>query len=266
MDLLRASFVAQLFLFGLNATAQSIPLQNLTDSDLSKIVGDLSVNFLHTSVSGASTLGHLYGFEVGVVAGKTNTPHLNEVANQVPGNNADAGKLYDAELLGILTVPLGLTVELGLVPKVGSSSFKFSAFSGAVKWTPTEVLLDLPVSLAGKLSFTTDSLTFNSTANGTPIDYSYSNSEIAFTALVSKNFAIVEPYFGLGYVSAKGRLSADSSIFNSGFTTDTSASASRSGALWMIGAEVKLVVVKLGLEYMSLFNTDRVMGKVSVYF
>ena len=77
---------------------------------------------------------------------------------------------------------------------------------------------------------------------------------------------LVEPYFGLGFVSAKGNLSANTSIFNPSFTTDTSASGSRSGALWMLGAELKLVVVKIGLEYMNVFNTSRVAGKVSFYF
>ena len=33
----------------------------------------------------------------------------------------------------------------------------------------------------------------------------------------------------------------------------------------MLGAEVKLVVVKFGLEYMNVFNTSRLAGKVSLF-
>src|ERR1043165_9941021 len=68
-----------LILVSAQVHAQKIPLTNVSDDDLKKVVGDMSANFLHTSVSGAGTLGHLWGFELGVVAGQTSTPHLNEV-------------------------------------------------------------------------------------------------------------------------------------------------------------------------------------------
>lgn len=263
MGLIRYSAILVSLFLGLSAQAQSIPLNNLSSDDLNKVVGDLSVDFLHTSVSGASSLGHLFGFEVGVVGGQTSTPNLNQVANQT--GTANAGKLYNADILGVLTIPLGLSAEVGVLPKQGSSGFAFSAFSAAAKWTITD-LISLPVSLAGKLSYTTDSLSFNGTVSGSPVDYSYTNTETAFTGFISKDLVFIEPYFGLGYVSATGNLSANAAIFNSGFTTATSASASRTGVLWIVGTEVKLLFVKLGLEYMSMFSTSRVDGKLSFFF
>lgn len=268
MNRIRLAALAFGLFAGLNAHAQSIPLDNVNNDGMNKVVGDFSANFLHTSVSGASSLGHVFGFEVGAVVGQTATPHLSEVANEI-GQGADASKLYYGELLGVLSVPAGLTVEVGLVPKVGSSSFKYDAISAALKWTPTELFLDLPFSLAGKISYTQNTLNFSQTIQAlgsTPVDYTYTNKETAFMILASKDFMIVEPYIGLGYVSAKGTLSATSQIFDPSFTTDTVASGTRSGGMWMVGTEVKLVVAKLGIEYMNLFNTGRVAGKFSLYF
>ena len=135
---MKSIFCLIFFLFTLHAHAQSIPLENVNSDDMNKIVGDFSANFLHTSVSGASSLGHIFGFEVGLVAAQTATPHLSQVANQV-GQGSDASKLIDANLLGVLSIPAGLTVEVGLVPKMGSSSFQYDAMSAAVKFTPTEL-------------------------------------------------------------------------------------------------------------------------------
>ena len=46
----------------------------------------------------------------------------------------------------------------------------------------------------------------------------------------------------------------------------TSADATRSGLIWQVGTEVKLLVVKLGVEYMQILDTSRMSGKLSVYF
>jgi hypothetical protein len=253
-----------LIVFSLPLHAVNLPLQNLSSDDMNKVVEDMSANFLHTSVSGASTLGHLYGFEVGVVGGQTSTPHLNTVVQEADPT-VSVNKLPNAELLGVLTVPLGFTGEVGFVPSVGSSDFKYNTLSLAAKWTATEVVLsDLPFSLAGKVAYTSSTVTFDQTVQTVPINYNYTNSETAFTVLASKNFAIVEPYVGLGYATATGNLSAtgSSSVFQSG----VSGNAKVSSAIWMAGAEVKLLVVKLGAEYTSLFNTSRLSGKLSFYF
>src|SRR3954465_12082779 len=136
-----------LFLLSHRAAAANIPLQNVTEDDLKSVVGDLSTNFLHTSVSGAGTLGHLFGFEVGLVAGQTATPHINTVAHKADPS-VDAGKVPNAALLGVLTVPLGITGEVMLLPKSGGDDFKVRTLGLAAKWTITELFFsDLPLSL-----------------------------------------------------------------------------------------------------------------------
>src|SRR5437016_3186385 len=114
MFCVRHIFVATVLLLAAHpALGQTIPLQNLDEAEFKKVVGDFSTNFLHTSVSGASTLGHIFGFEIGVVGGQTKTPHIETLAHEVdPGAKAD--KIPQAALLGVLSVPLGFTVEANL--------------------------------------------------------------------------------------------------------------------------------------------------------
>ena len=120
------------------------------------MVDDLSANFIHTSVSGASALGRLWGFEVGLVGGQTQTPNINRLV-KTADPNSDSPHLPMAELLGVLTVPAGITAEIGLVPKVGSSEFRFNSLSLSAKWTINEVIA-LPLSVAVKGHLTTLSM------------------------------------------------------------------------------------------------------------
>lgn len=267
----KVSWVLCLVLFSARVQAQSISLQNLTEDDFKKAIGDLSANFLHTSVSGAGTLGHIFGFEIGVVGGQTNTPHLNEVV-QKGDPSSSAKNLPHGEILGVITVPYGLTVELGIVPKVGSEKFKFNSTALAVKWTATDsVLVDLPVSLALKASYTKAGATFMQELPAFPgnsTEFKFDNTSTMLAALVSKDLAIFEPYFGIGLVNSKGDLSASGpgTLFDPSYSSSQSASLSRSSTLWMVGTEIKLVFAKLGAEYSSVYGANRISGKLSFYF
>jgi hypothetical protein len=246
------------------AHAQTLPLTNLTEEDYKNVVNDMSANFTHTSVSGASSLGSLFGFEFGLVAGGTRTPHLNDLANRaVPGSAAD--KLPHGSLLGALTIPLGLTVEVGIVPKVGKDEFKFSSYDVALKWTPTELFLDLPLSLAAKLQLSKAKVDFAQKISGVDVAFNYDSTVTGLTLLASKNFVFVEPYFGLSYLRGKGDLVASGT--NNTFTfTGQSASETVTTTAFMLGAEVKLIFFKIGVEYANLFNTSQYSGKFSCYF
>lgn len=254
-----------LMMIGASSWAQTIPLNNLESGEFKDVVRDFSAVLHHSSVSGAGTLGTIFGFEVGLVGGITKTPGVNSVVKTVDPD-AEASQIPHGELLGVLTVPAGVTVEAGFIPKVGGDDFKFGSFSAAVKWTPTELFFaDLPFSLAVKGQFTSAKLEFKADVGGVPVpvDYTYDSTQTAFTALISKNFMILEPYFGIGMVSGKGELSASTAVFTSG---EFSSSESVSSMHWMVGTEVKLLVFKLGVEYANLFDTHRYTGKLAFYF
>lgn len=248
-------------------SAQEIPLQNLTQDDYKNIVGELSTNFLHTSVQGAGTLGSIWGFEIGLVAGMTKTPEIDSLVQRAEPDT-HVKQVYDAALLGVVTVPFGITVEASLVPKVGSDKFKFQTMGLAAKWTPSELFFDLPVDVAVKLSLTKSQVDFKDTISGVDTTFKFEDAQTAVTFFVSKNFAVLEPYVALGFVNSKGDLDVNGSttVFANSYTSSQSASEKRSGMLWMVGTEAKLVLVKFGLEYMNMYDTSRIMGKFSFSF
>lgn len=255
-------------LLSIGALAQDIPLQNLTSEDVKNLVKETSANFNHTSVSGASSLGTIWGFEIGVVGGVTKTPKIDALVKQAePQTKAD--QIPHGELLGRLTVPAGVTVEAGFIPKIGKEDFKFSTLSLGVMWTPTDVLLDWPVSVAGKLHLTKTNLDFKDTVGSPPVDttFKYESTTTVLSLLVSKNFVMVEPYAGILFGQTKGDLdvTGSSTVF-AGATGQTSASGKSSGTGFMIGTELKLLVFKAGIEYSRLFDTGRFTGKLALYF
>lgn len=252
-----------------SAAADDIKFQNLNKADMQKVIGDFSANFLHTSVQGAGTLGDIWGFEVGLVGGLANTPHINDLAKEAdPSNPPKVERLPHAEILGVVTVPFGLTIEAGLIPKVGSQEFKMSSLSMALKWTPSELFFELPVDVAIKVQTTKTKANFKSTISGVPTTFDYDNSVFAATAFVSKNFVVFEPYLGLGVTNARGELEATGSgtVFDTSYTAAQKADEKKSGGLFIVGSEAKLGVVKLGLEYSRLYDTGRITGKLSFYF
>lgn len=257
-----ATLIIALFTSGLQA--QSLSFQQLDQKDFEDIVKDFSAVFNHTSVSGASSLGTIFGFEVGLVGGITRTGRVDALADE-GGTDQNAGKIPHGALLGIITVPAGITVEAGFIPKVGSNEFKFNTFTGAVKWTPTDVFLDWPLSVAIKAHLTKTKAEFNQTIATVPTKFDYDNTITGFTLLASKNFVLVEPYAGIQVLSAKGKMDVTGST--TVFTVPAqSGSASVSSTGFLLGCELKLLIVKLGAEYQNLFGTSRYTGKLSFYF
>ncbi len=247
--------------------AQSIPLQQLTDEDVKNLVKETSANFNHTSVSGASSLGTLWGFELGLVGGMTKTPKIQTLVHRAePSTKAD--QIPHGELIGRLTVPAGVTVEAGFIPKIGKEDFKFQTISLAAMFTPTEVFLDWPLSVAAKLHMTKTDLNFRDDVGGPPpVDtkFDYKSTTTMFTLLASKDFVVVEPYLGFAFGQTKGDLDV------TGSTTvfaipQQKASAKVSGSGFLVGAELKLLIFKAGIEYSKIFDTSRFTGKLSLYF
>jgi hypothetical protein len=264
----RILILLSIALFTVVGHTQDLKFQNIDQSDMKKIVNDFSAIFNHSSVSGASSLGTIFGFEVGVMGGITNTKRIDELADEGSGQNQNADQIPHGEIIGALTVPAGITVEGGFLPKLGGDKFKFQTMSLGVKWTPTDVFLDWPVSVAIKAHMTKSQAEFKQTISGVDTNFDYDNNITAFTLLVSKNFVLVEPYAGLSFLSAKGEMDVSGSpVFDPSLGTGTtSASASTTSTGFMVGAEVKLLIFKFGAEYANLFGTSRYSGKLAFYF
>lgn len=257
-----------ILLFSNSALGQDLQFENISDSDLEKIVEDFSGNFMHTSVSGASTLGSIFGFEVGVVAGAAKSENIESIVKETDPT-ADVPFIPHGGLLGILTVPFGLTVEATLIPEIGDDDFKFQNLSAALKWTPTETLLSaLPLSLAGKVHFSKTTVDFKQNDPGTSsqVDATYENSTMGVQILASKNLIFVEPYAGVGFLKGDGELTVKGTNPAFDFTSSQTASKDVSGANFFAGAEFKLLIFKGALEYSNQLGVDSYTAKFSLYF
>ncbi len=251
---------------GVESMAQTLEFDSVSKDDLKVIVREMSADLYHTSVSGAAPLGDMLGFEIGVIGGLTKTSGIQTlVKRQDPDANAEW--LPHARLFGAVSVPMGVTLELGLIPETGVKDFKFQLYGGAVKWSLTHSLLSfLPLSLATKVHYTVSEVNYKQPVNNVETSVSMKNTVSGISAIVSKDFLVVEPYFGLGYLSAEGDVSVSGSSTLFDFTTATKSSSKPSSTLMMAGAELKFFIFKVGVEYSRQFETDRYSLKLAGFF
>lgn len=263
--------VVLLSLWNLQAQSQDLFFDNITEQDMTDIANDFTGVFAPTSVSGANTLGSIFGFELGLVGSGTKAEKIERIVKR-EDPTADIPFLPSGGLLGRLTVPFGLTVEALLIPEVGDDDFKFQNTSLALMWTPTETLLSfLPLSLATKVHFTQTSLKFKQTDPGIPggtvqVDSEFKNTITGIQFLVSKNLLLVEPYAGVGFIQGDGELSVKGSAPAFNFTASDSASKKVDGAQFFAGAELKLLIFKIGAEYSKHLDVNRYSLKLAAYF
>lgn len=251
---------------------------NISVEDFDKIVKEFSANSMYTSVSPASSLGRLFGFELGVLGGLTSTPDINSIVQRTdPSINVSS--LPHAALLGALTVPFGLTAEVVALPEVKFSSGSYQQFGAALKWTATDhVLTALPFSLAAKVYYTSTTLSFaqtinNSSTGNVPVDVNvkFNDTVTGMQIFSSAKLFFIEPYLGLGYASATGKAditgSTSATFFGSSFPANSqSATSSPKSSQIVLGTNLQFLVFVLGAEYVRAFGTNTYNGKLSLRF
>ncbi len=101
---MNAGLVTFALLLAQTALADVPTLNNIDRGELDSVVKEFSANFTHTTVSPAKSLGHLWGFEVGVIAGITKTPKLNALVKEVSPNTT-VDKIPHGGILAMLPCP-----------------------------------------------------------------------------------------------------------------------------------------------------------------
>lgn len=267
---LRGVIIA-MFLMSTSALAQDLALDNISQKDMEDIVSDFTAAYTHTSISGADTLGSIFGFEVGLIFGMAGADRIDKIAKREDPNSDVPGLPYGG-ILGRLTVPFGITGEVLIIPEIGDDDFKFSNKSLALMWTPTETLLSfLPLSLSIKGHYTKTDMSFkipDAVTPGIDSDASFDNTIMGVQILASKSLIIVEPYVGLGFLTGDGNLkySGAGTIFDTAVTAGGSASKKVDGAQFLVGANLNLLFFNIGAEYSNHLDTDRYGLKVSAGF
>lgn len=256
-----------IFITLFKAKADSPQFNSLSQDEANKIAKEFSANFIHTSVAPASSLGSIFGFEVGVIGGATSTPEIEKTVKRA-NSNTDISIIPHAALLGRVSVPYGVTFELGLLTEITVSGVSVENTSYAIQYTP-DFLAFLPVAVAAKIHGSSSKLSFSQTigsdANG---KVTVDSMSYGIDFMASANLLIFEPYGGIGYVKTdtdiKTTATGGGSIF--GFSSTDNYNSKHDGLHIFAGTELNLLFFNIGLEYANSFGVSKYTGKLSFSF
>lgn len=240
---------------------------NITDDDFDKITKEMSANFTHNSMMGASSLGNLVGFQVGLVAAQTASPDTNTVAQRTSG--AEIPSLYNAGLVGVLGVPYGFSLEVVMTPGFSASGSSFSSSSYALKVNMNSLIPVLPVNLALRGVYSNAKFSFNQTISGLDATVSNATSVSGIQLLVSPQLPILEVYAGLGLLNGSNELSVTGTpgtVFDPSFSSTQSEKKTATSTQVILGLEASLLLFKLGVEHSQSFGTSRTGIKIAMGF
>lgn len=233
-------------------------LANLTDSQFEDLSKEMSSNFCHTAGLGASNLGDVFGFQVGIVGGLTTTPKLKEI---IADSGGDMDNLMNAGIMAAVSVPFGFTFEAVSLPKMSSNGASIGTLSLGVKYKLNDLIPVLPVNLALRATHTTSDFKFDQAGVGSVEN---NNTITGVGLLISPMLPVVEPYAGVAMLNASNKLgSSVSSVF-----ADSSPEKTKkvSGTQILAGVDVNLMLFKMGLEYSNAFNASKYSFKLAFGF
>ncbi|MCB9062644.1 MAG: hypothetical protein H6622_14060 [Halobacteriovoraceae bacterium] len=248
-------------ILSINIYAGTPTLLNLTESDATKVLNDVNTSFVPTTVSGASSLGTIFGFQIGAVGGLSDAPNIKSLTSSAGGQKFDQLPILNALIQ--LHGPFGLGVDVNILP-IDVGDFKYDYFNLGLKWTFTDVFTAIPFNIKLKLDFASGELQYTETESSLTSKVTLQSDIQQYSLVFSKKLIFIEPYFGLGYVNA------DSTIKYSGTASilsfATSYNKSDSDLNIFGGIELDLFVMRLGFEYGSVFGNSRLIGKLSFGF
>ena len=247
-----------------------------TDDDFGKaefdlISEDLSAAFVHTTNSGGSSLGSLWGVEVGLVFGAGDSDNLRKVAEDISGEEQEDLKFLPyAGIIAGVALPFGIGADVSMIPTVDlNGEGSFGSFRGSLGWSITDMIPLVgsfsPVKITalaahGSTDFDYEtSFGLNSTEKA---DFNVTNTEFGLVA--GFNFFILEPYLGLSTVRSKTELNASTdNAFVAPENRNRNFSASLSGTRTRLGVLFKLPLLRFGLEMSNYQGLNRYTGKLS---
>lgn len=243
-------------------------LPDLSQQDFDNVIREFTASTNYHSATPASSMGSIFGVEVGVVAGVTNTPEVNKLVGQAsPGSSLSA--IPHAGLLAAVTTPIAVTLEGVYLPTISQKDMKIENYGIGVKWTPTDSIFLLPVNISLRGFMTKTQFHFDQQIGGGGTGtVTYDGQVTGLQILASpKIIPILEPYAGFGVLNGKGKLSVSGTAGNIfQFTNSQSAEASPTSTQILIGADIRLLLIGFGVEYSRAFDTETYTGKFSLKF
>ncbi|MEK6554332.1 MAG: DUF6588 family protein [Bdellovibrionota bacterium] len=258
------AILSALFSFSM-ANAADISFGNISESEFKDIIEEFGAGYSHVAVSGASSLGTIFGFEVGLIAGGSKSDSIDKLSKEIDASS-EFDTLPHAALFGAVTFPFGITGEINFLPEIKNSDVEFKTGSFAVKWTPTD-LWEMPVEMAVKLHAASSEVSWSQTISSQNASVDYEQSVTGLLFQVSKKFVVLEPYFNIGSVKAKGKLSSSQgSVFDPSYTSSGSSEEEVTGMMVQAGLNLNLLFFRLGAEVGKVLDNEKASLKASFYF
>ena len=199
-------------------------------------------------------MGMLVGVEAGIVGGLVSVDSIEKFSDN------DVDKLPNLGIYARVDAPFGFGAEVTLLP-LEVDDIKFNSFSFAGRMNVNKFIPILPISAKLKVRLGNADIDYKGVEGGNAIEGNMSNKFTSIDLTLGKKFLIIEPYVGIGYIDAKGDFNFTSSgVANSdkdiGMSTDHI----------FAGVNLNLIGMRFGVEYASLYGTDRVLAKLGFGF
>jgi hypothetical protein len=244
-----------------SAFGELFNLPQLTPAQTTPVLNTLGSLLFFRPVEPATGYGKIWGIGVGVSAGATSTAGISSVVTGLSGSYLPAGEIN----LGV-TVPMGITIEGGILPTFTYQSSSIGKTSIGAKWQMNKVLFTtLPVDVAVRFGLTNASLSYTQTSGGPTVNVSYGSTLLTANLIVSKNFVVLEPFAGIGLVNQSSTLTGTGSgtIFGTGYPAATTSTTSAGAALWMhAGVLLNLQILRVSASVDYAFDLVSFNGKV----
>lgn len=252
--------LAAALLFNTTLWAGAPQFTDLTSTEIEGVMTDFASNFVPTNVSGASSLGKLFGFRLGLWGGVTDTPAVSAIT---------AGEVDQLPVLGLyarIGVPLGFSFDYSTLP-IELADFTYRFNSIGVQWTFTD-LLDWPLEMQLRANYTTAKLEWTVEDALTSSTVTYDHSSFNMALVFSKNFLMIEPYVGIGRVSGSNDLTAVGTltVFDASVSATETQGVDTKDTYYLAGIDVNLLFLQVGVEYAKNFDNKRLSARLSFGF
>ncbi len=241
--------------------------------DADAVYKDLTSAFAPTAVSGASSLGKIFGVELGLVISASRAPNTERVV-QSYGSDFEIPAIPTAGISGIFTLPYGIGIEGSFVPKVDISDYgSFESLNIGARWTITDMfpMGFFKIAVRGSYLSSKASLT-QEEDTGTPgigivtetADFAVDITEMG--AVIGFNLKVVEPYIGFSNLSSDGTIQAQGTSSGGASIPNIDEASSISGTRAYAGVLFKLPVMRLGAEVATFEDIERASIKIAFKF
>ncbi len=242
-------------------------------SDADLIFKDLTSAFAPTTVSGASSLGKIFGVELGLVISASRAPNTTAVVKSY-GSSFDIPAIPMAGISGIFTLPYGIGIEGSIIPKVDISSYgSFESTNIGARWTITDLLPMgfFKIAIRGSYLTSNTSITHAEDSGNILIGTVTENANfdvdiVEMGGVIGLNFKIVEPYLGVSNLKSDGSIVANGSTTTGAPIPDVDQKSSLSGSRFYGGVLIKFPLLRIGAEVATIEDVERASIKIAFKF